>query len=177
MSATRRQFLKGGGAISAALAFPGIARSAFNEVEIGMIANAVGTRVRFDPIGLLIEPGWKVRWVNLDEGNSHTATAYHPSILDHTRRIPKGVAPFDSDYLLPGDDFSITLTEPGIYDYYCTPHEHAGMVGRIIVGDVGWKDVPAKFSVPYSDAGVPEIALASFPSIEEIITRRVVSRS
>lgn len=175
MNTSRRQLLGAGGAAAAALAFPRIVRAVSKVVEIGMTANASGTRVRFDPIGLFVEPGWTIRWLNMDDGNSHTATAYHPSILDHTRRIPKEAAPFDSDYLLPGEDFSITLSEPGIYDYYCVPHEHAGMVGRIIVGDIGWKDVPAKFSTPYSDARVPEIALATFPSIEEIMTRRVVS--
>ena len=40
-----------------------------------------------------------------------------------------------SGYLVePGDRFEVTLTVPGVYDYFCTPHEAAGMVGRIIVG-------------------------------------------
>ena len=28
----------------------------------------------------------------------------------------------------------MTFTVEGVYDYYCVPHEHAGMVGRIVVG-------------------------------------------
>jgi len=28
-----------------------------------------------------------------------------------------------------------TFTIPGVYDYLCMPHEAAGMVGRIIVGE------------------------------------------
>ena len=35
---------------------------------------------------------------------------------------------------MPGEAFEVMLTEPGVYDYYCVPHEHAGMVGRIVVG-------------------------------------------
>ena len=29
------------------------------------------------------------------------------------------------------------LTVEGVYDYFCAPHEMAGMVGRIIVGRPG----------------------------------------
>ena len=42
--------------------------------------------------------------------------------------------PWDSKYLLPGKVFEIELTVEGVYDYFCTPHEAAGMVGRLIVG-------------------------------------------
>ena len=49
----------------------------------------------------------------------------------------------------------MTLDRPGVYDYYCQPHEMAGMVGRIVVGeprDAGWEDAA-------SDAGdLPEMA-------------------
>ena len=38
---------------------------------------------------------------------------------------------------MPGESFAVELTEPGVYDYYCIPHEHAGMVGRIVVGGPG----------------------------------------
>src|SRR5690606_13047344 len=95
---------------------------------------ANGSRVWFDPIRLHVLPGQTVRWINRDPGNSHTVTSYHPSIFDRPQRIPDGAAPWDSDYLLPGESFAITFTVEGIYDYYCVPHEHAGMVGRIVVG-------------------------------------------
>jgi hypothetical protein len=48
--------------------------------------------------------------------------------------MPEDAKPWESDYLLPNESFSATLSEPGVYDYYCHPHEHAGMVGRIVVG-------------------------------------------
>jgi hypothetical protein len=35
---------------------------------------------------------------------------------------------------MAGLSFEVTLTVEGVYDYYCTTHEMAGMVGRIIVG-------------------------------------------
>ena len=36
--------------------------------------------------------------------------------------------------LLPGEHFEVTLTAERVYDYTRVPHEHAGMVGRLIVG-------------------------------------------
>ena len=41
---------------------------------------------------------------------------------------------------MPGESFEVELTEPGVYDYFCIPHEHAGMVGRIVVGGPGPDD-------------------------------------
>src|SRR3546814_14143555 len=89
-------------------------------------------------------------WVNRDTGNAHTATAYHPANFDRPRRVPPGADGWDSDYLLPGEGFALTLTVPGVYDYYCIPHEHVGMVGRIIVGEPGpgrWMDKSEQRSV------------------------------
>jgi plastocyanin len=85
-----------------------------------------------DPIGVLIEPGQTLRWVN--EANVHTSTAYHPDNDGHALRIPEAAESWDSGYLVePGDQFEVTLTVEGVYDYFCTPHEMAVMVGRIIV--------------------------------------------
>ena len=102
-----------------------------------MQGNADGSQVWFDPIGLRIEPGQTIRWINLDPGNSHTATAYHPKNFERPLRIPEGAEPWNSDYLLPNESFSVTLKVEGVYDFFCVPHEHAGMVGRIIVGQPG----------------------------------------
>jgi plastocyanin len=105
---------------------------AHGAVEIRLRSDPLGTHVWFDPIGLLIEPGQTVRWVT--EANVHTSTAYHPANDGHALRIPEAAEPWDSGYLVePGDQFEVTLTVEGVYDYFCTPHEIAGMVGRIIV--------------------------------------------
>lgn len=132
-----------------------------------MQGTADGSQVWFDPVGIRIEPGQTLRWTNLDSGNSHTATAYHPRNLGRPLRIPAGADPWDSDYLLPQEAFAVTLTVEGVYDYFCVPHEHAGMVGRVIVGD------PTKSPSPGSEGGepVPEVALQAFPTVEEIMRR------
>ena len=140
-----------------------------------MMGNQDGSRVWYDPIGLHIQPGQAVQWVNSDAGNAHTATAYHPANFGRPRRIPDGAEPWNSDYLLPNEMYVVTLTRPGVYDYYCVPHEHAGMVGRIVVGTPpaqGWP--PA--SVGSGDGALPDVALKAFPSVDEILRVGVVHR-
>ncbi|MDH5020907.1 plastocyanin/azurin family copper-binding protein [Halobacterium rubrum] len=87
----------------------------------------------FDPVGLLVEPGTTVTFVNAS--GDHSATAYHPDSGDQPLRIPEDAAPFDSGvYTEDGATFEYTFDVEGVYDYYCTPHEAMGMVGRIVVG-------------------------------------------
>lgn len=133
-------------------------------VEITMTGRQDGSKVWFDPLGVLIQPGQTIRWTNHDKGNAHTATAYVPDNYDHPRRIPEGAAAFDSDYLLPDESYEVTLDVPGVYDYYCIPHELSGMVGRIIVaepGQTGFED--------YSGGDLPEEILDGFPQIADIL--------
>jgi plastocyanin len=164
---TRRTMLQAGG-WAAGLAFLGvpIMSGAASVVEIRMRGNADGSTVWFDPVGILIEPGQTVRWINTDRGNSHTSTAYHPSNTDHPQRIPVAAQPWDSDYLLPDQTFELRFMAAGVYDYFCIPHEEAGMVGRIVVGS------PASAAAPSDD--LPEAARPMLPTVEEIVRRRSV---
>lgn len=143
-----------------------------------MRSDKLGVHVGFDPIGVLVEPGTTARW--LDDSNVHTTTAYHPQNDNHSLRIPEGAAPWNSDYLVnPGDRFDVRLTVEGVYDYFCIPHEGAGMVGRIIIGRPAG---PGSLLFDYfkSDPGragwqpVPEAAQRAFPSVERIVKERVV---
>jgi plastocyanin len=127
--ATRRGVLRDGALWLAGVAAPASGRAGDRMVEIRMQSDDLGTHVAFEPIGLLIRPGQTVRWINAGN-NVHTTTAYHPDNDDHPLRIPERARPWDSGYLInPGDRFELTLTVEGVYDYYCTPHEMAGMVG------------------------------------------------
>src|SRR5215213_10054932 len=166
---SRRHVLGIGGGLLLAGSLPPRSTGAPTDiVEIGMQGNTDGSKVWFDPIGVLVQPGQTIRWTNRDPGNSHTTTAYHPKNADHVRRIPDGAEPWHSDYLLPNETFALTLTVEGVFDYFCIPHEHAGMVGRIIVGR------PAGPGAPPFEGVVPELARRAFPSIEEIMRRGVV---
>lgn len=166
MICRRRGFLALGGGALAALATPSLLRAAAE--EIAMQGSARGERVWFAPQGIWVAPGTRLRFVNRDPGNSHTSTAYDPAILDRQRRIPLGATGWDSDFLMPDQRFEVTLTVPGVYDFYCQPHEHAGMVGRIVVGrpgqDAGWQD-----AAPPSEDLPPE-ALAAFPAVADILS-------
>jgi hypothetical protein len=88
--------------------------------------------------------------------------------MDRPRRIPEGAEPWDSDYLLPDETFTVTLTAPGVYDFYCVPHEHAGMVGRIVVGEPPdeWQG-----DAGGTDGGMrlPDVALKAFPAVADIV--------
>lgn len=174
MKVTRRQVLETAVGFVPVLVLPGALRAG-NAVDIQMRGSVDGSRVWFDPIGVLVSPGQLVRWVNRDPGNSHTTTAYHPANFDRPSRIPSKATPWNSDYLLPNETFSVTLTQPGIYDFYCVPHEHAGMVGRIVAGTPnpsGWPNDSRR-----TGNGLPEIALKAFPSVEEIMKKRAVRRA
>ena len=89
--------------------------------------------------------------------------------------------PWDSGVLLAEDPtraatFEHVFTVQGVYDYFCKPHERAGMVGRIVVGDPG--DGPGTKPVGYAPGErwkpVPEVARNAFPSINEILKRGTV---
>jgi len=178
MKPARRRFLTSSGVL-AAVALPVVALGRVAAAEptvIKMAGLPDGSDVWFDPIGLLIRPGQMVRWINRDMGNSHTVTAYHPALFGRSRRVPMHANPLSSDYLLPDGDFTVMLSEPGVYDYYCRPHEHAGMVGRIVVGDLRAKDW-WQTSLLKSDPNLPKAAMDVFPSIAEIVKKRFVRRA
>jgi plastocyanin len=169
---TRRSLIGGGGAIAAALLLPRSVAAANDAVVIEMKSDAYGSHVGFDPIGVLIRPGQTIRWVCAS--NVHTATAYHPKNSGHSLRIPEAAQPWDSKYLLPKQTFEVTLTIEGVYDYFCLPHEMAGMVGRIVVGKASGPGTLA-FDYFRDDPGkrgwknVPKAAQDAFPSVEAIM--------
>src|SRR4051812_27800628 len=131
---TRKYVLQTGGGFLLPRSLPPRLAAAAETVEISMRGNTDGSKVWFDPIGVLVQPGQTIRSTNRDPGNAHTTTAYHPKNTEHARRIPEGAEPWHSDYLLPNESASVTLATEGVYDYFCIPHEHAGMVRRVVVG-------------------------------------------
>lgn len=144
-----------------------------------MRSDALGSRVWFDPLGVLIDPGSTVRWVLAE--SAHSTTAYHPENGNHSLRIPEAAEPWDSGILhTPGQSFEITLSVPGVYDYFCLPHEAGGMVGRIVVGEpesgpgtrpFDWfRDRPASAGW----RAVPEAARKTFPAVDRIVREKIV---
>ena len=74
------------------------------------------TSMEFKPSSLTVPVGTKVTWVN-HEGENHTVTSAKKGLFDG------GLEPFGT--------FSFTFTEPGDYEYACSPHE--AMIGVIHV--------------------------------------------
>jgi plastocyanin len=144
-------------------------------IEVHMRSEPQGQTVGFNPIGVLLQPGQTVRWIC--DANVHTAASYSPANDDHSLRIPENAQPWASDYLLPGQRFEVRLTVEGVYDYFCAPHKEAGMVGRLIVGrPVGPGAPPFDYFKGERKhwKPVPPAAQRAFPSIDEILQRKVV---
>lgn len=146
-------------------------------IEIYMKSDQIGSKVWFDPVGVYIEPGTTIRWIVSE--NVHTTTSYHPRNKNHSLRIPRNATPWDSGYLSPGEYFEMKFTVQGVYDYYCMPHEEAGMVGRIIVGKpTGPGSLPFDYFEGKQYAKnwlpVPTAAQKAFPKIERIMLEKIV---
>ena len=128
----------------------------------------LGGDFRFEPVGLLIEPGTSVIWLNM--GDFHTTTAFHPdndALLSGgvPLRIPEGAESWHSGILglTAGTQFEHRFQVEGVYDYFCQPHYHFGMVGRIVVG--GARGGPA---IRRPLAELPEPAQRQMPPVESV---------
>ncbi|MEZ3117751.1 halocyanin domain-containing protein [Halobaculum sp. MBLA0147] len=78
----------------------------------------------FGPAAVRVSPGTTVTWTWTGKGGSHNVVS------------SDGL--FESE--LVGDEghtFERTFESPGVYTYYCTPHEALGMKGAVVVGNVG----------------------------------------
>ena len=138
----RRELLKTFGAGAAAVILPEFRLSIVRaEDDIPVIkADSFYPRGQwfFDPAGLYIQKGQKVRWVAGNYGP--TITAFHPSNWNHELRIPENAKPFDSGILTNYGAYNIfewTFDVEGTYDYFARTFEVVGMVGRIVVGKPG----------------------------------------
>ena len=147
--------------------------------EVRAVMSKDGADVYFDPVGLHIEPGDTVRWIQVN--GYHSVTAYHPSNGDRELRIPEGAQPWDSGILLAeypakGSTFEHTFTVPGVYDYLCMPHQAAGMVGRIVAGEPGAGPGTRAFGYASDHRWkpVPTAARQAFPAIAEIMEKGAV---
>jgi len=72
----------------------------------------------FDPSSITVRVGTTVVWRNNGQ---------------QTHDIHARDSSFDSTLLNPGNTFTFTFTKPGLYPYYCIPHEGDGMIGQVEV--------------------------------------------
>ena len=104
-----------------ALALSGAVLAA--EHEVHMLNKGEAGMMVFEPAYVRAEPGDVIRFVPTDK--SHNVESIKEI-------LPEGVETFKSAI---NEEFSLTVTEPGLYGVKCTPHFAMGMVGLIQVGD------------------------------------------
>ena len=93
------------------------------EYEVKMLNKGEAGMMVFEPAYVKAEPGDVIRFVPVDK--SHNVE----SIEDI---LPEGVETFKSKI---NEEYSLTVTEPGLYGVKCTPHFAMGMVALVQVGD------------------------------------------
>ena len=99
-----------------------------------IIVVQLNDQLRFVPTEITIKAGDTVEWRNIGS-IPHTVTA-DPRRAPSSRNVelPDGSEAFDSGWVIRGQWFRYTFSEPGVYRYVCLPHERARMLGTVIVG-------------------------------------------
>ncbi|NRA29495.1 MAG: pseudoazurin [Parvularculaceae bacterium] len=132
LSADRRTFLLGASACvvtaSTGVAF---AQEGGTTHEVKMLnVNPDNPRQRmvFSPRILRVKPGDSVKFLS--------------SMPGHNSQSSKGMIPAGAEgwKSKANQEFTVTLTQPGVYGYNCAPHQAAGMVGLIVVEGEGMLD-------------------------------------
>lgn len=107
-------------------------------VTVNMIGDAKG--YRFEPSSIQLARGDGVKFVNVSGGphNVTFSTDSMPSGAAKTlqQNMPNTTAPLMGPLMVaPNEAYTIAFTGaiPGVYHFYCTPHQALGMKGTITV--------------------------------------------
>jgi plastocyanin len=89
--------------------------------------------LKYSPAKVVIKVGQTVEWKNTSK-IAHTVTA-DPKLAKRKESVllPKDAKPFNSGTMQGNAVFRYTFTVPGLYRYFCIPHEMMGMVGEVEV--------------------------------------------
>ena len=98
-----------------------------DETGSGSVEIAVGAGENgyaFDPAAVRVSPGTTITWAWTGEGGAHNV-------------VSKGDGPLDSGEPAMGESvtYEATLDSPGVYRYYCNPHQSLGMKGAVVVAN------------------------------------------
>jgi halocyanin-like protein len=88
-------------------------------VTIDVGAEGNGGNFAFSPVAVRIDAGTTVKWVWTGEGSFHNVVAEDGSFQSEQTNNA-------------GFEFEQTFEDPGLYRYYCSPHESLGMKGIIL---------------------------------------------
>ncbi len=88
--------------------------------------------LKFTPASVCLKAGGTVTWKNV--GNIFHTTTDEASLAANSSdaAVPSGASGWNQS-LNAGQSFSLKLTVPGTYKYFCIPHESLGMLGQITV--------------------------------------------
>ena len=104
---------------------------ASNAMAVEVLLGGDDGSLAFVPSSFSVSAGEKIVFKN-------NAGFPHNVVFDEDE-IPSGVdaskiSMSEEDLLnAPGETYSVTLSEKGTYSFYCSPHQGAGMVGKVIV--------------------------------------------
>ena len=126
--AVRASLKKVGAAVVATAAS---AMLASNALAVEILLGSDGGELIFVPSEFSVAAGEKIVFKN-------NAGFPHNVVFDE-EEVPSGVdvskiSMGEEDLLnAPGETYSVALTEKGAYSFYCSPHQGAGMVGKVTV--------------------------------------------
>ena len=93
------------------------------------------TGLTFEPRTTDITVGQTVVWRNTS-GFVHTATGDPSAAADPSHvTLPTGAEAWGSGLVPASGEYRKTFEVAGTYDYFCVPHEAAGMLGRVVVSN------------------------------------------
>lgn len=137
-------------AVAAMMAAAGVAQAAEHEVRM-LNKGEKGTMV-FEPDFVQVAPGDTIRFVPTDKTHN---------VETIKGMIPQGADVFKSKI---NEEFSVTLTEEGVYGIKCTPHYSMGMVMAVAVGEPGNLEEAKGVKHPGKAKGTFEAILAAVPA-------------
>lgn len=144
---TRRKVLASAGALVVGVSLAGCSGDGGNGSDGGDDEPTVDMtdELDYDPEEITVSVGDTVVWDNVGSVG-HSVTAYEDRIPDGAEYFASGgfdseqaardaYAPGDRDSgdIPGGETYEHTFETAGTYEYFCIPHESAGMVGTVVV--------------------------------------------
>jgi plastocyanin len=87
----------------------------------------------FSPVEVSIKAGDTIEWQNVGDEVHHATSDPSMAVNGGDVANPAAAEPFDSGFMKPGETFTHTFKQPGVYKYACAIHETKGMIGEIVV--------------------------------------------
>jgi plastocyanin len=116
-------------ALASALAPAGAAPAAAGKQVIVKMTDGL----QFKPQKITINIGDRVVWKNVGS-IAHTVTTLRSEASNpRNASVPSKVKPWDSGFIAGARSYARVFRTPGVYRYFCVPHEGAHMVGVIVV--------------------------------------------